>query len=62
MTEKKFISIDIMDVYDDKFICTLRFPRPALWPIIPIPAKELFDFIYLKRPSLKQKYFTVHVG
>jgi hypothetical protein len=62
MANTKYISIDIMDVYDDQYICTLQYPRPALYPLCNIEMDKLLDFIFLKRPNLKTKNFSLHIG
>ena len=62
MANTNYIRIDIMDYYDDRYICTLNYPRPALYPLFPIDGDDLLKFIFLHRPSLKKKRFTFHIG
>lgn len=51
----KSIFLDIMDE-NGMFICTLRY---RYHPIFHITAKELEDFVLLKRPTLKNTTFRI---
>ena len=47
----KFILLDIMR--GDRFVCTLRYPRPPLYPLFPLELDKLFEFVCEQRPSLR---------
>ena len=47
----KFIFLDIMR--GDRFVCTLRYPRPPLYPRSPLDFDKLFEFVYEKRPTFR---------
>ena len=51
-----------MDGFADAYICTLRYPKPPLYPICPINMDALTQFIYECRPSLKTKNISVFFG
>lgn len=58
---QSYLDIDIMDEYADTFICTLRYPKPPLYPLYPINMKALEQFIYERRPSLKGKCVSIFI-
>ena len=60
--QRSYLDIDIMDGFADAYICTLRYPKPPLYPICPINMDALTQFIYERRPTLKTKDVIVFIG
>lgn len=55
MNRQGYIEIDVMDEHDDQHLCTLRYPKPALWPLFPVDMRNMIEFIRAKRPTLFKK-------
>lgn len=56
----KYVKFDVMSPDGEKYICTISYPAPPLYPLFPIDAKDLFEYIFLQRPSLKNKEFILY--
>ncbi len=61
-TKPNIIPLDIMDEHADRFICDMRYPVSRLSELFPIKGTDIMDFIYGKRPSLRNRKITVMIG
>lgn len=49
---------DVADRNTDRFICTMRMPFN---PMSKLSIKDVFKFVYEKRPSLKNRKITIEL-
>lgn len=59
--DQKRLKVDVMDERSERFICTLCYPAP-INPLFPVSPLELVEWIFLQRPYLRLKAFTLYVG
>ncbi len=52
----KKLTFDVMDVQTERFICTLSMPY---CPLFPVTNKQVLDFVYKKRPTLKYRKIRI---
>ena len=57
-SSRQLLSIDVMDRSDGRFICTLRKPHS---PLFKLDVRELIDFVYQKRPTLRYRKIQLFV-
>lgn len=56
--DRQYLDIDVVDRNTDRFICSLRMP----WnPLFGLSLKEVLDFVYQKRPTLKYRQIVIEV-
>lgn len=49
---------DVADRNTDRFICTMRMP---INPLFKITITDILNFVYQKRPSLKNRKITIEL-
>jgi len=54
----KLLKFDVADAITDRFICTMRMP---VNPLFKLTLQQVLDYIYLKRPSLKNRDIVVEL-